>query len=117
MNGETERQVPSDAERPDWDAIATSPAFRQLLAARKRFVLPVFLLFGAYYLSLHLAVGLAPRFMSEPVFGTVTVAYVFALSQFVSGGIVAILYLRFSAKMDATIARLLTNLRGRKGEN
>jgi uncharacterized membrane protein (DUF485 family) len=49
------------------------------------------------------------------VFGALTLAYVFALSQFVSGGIVAILYLRFSARIDERIKKLLLDRSRRKG--
>jgi uncharacterized membrane protein (DUF485 family) len=104
-------------EPADWNAIASSPAFQQLLTAKRKFVLPVFLIFGAFYLLLHLSVGLAPRFMSTRVFGTVTLAYLLALSQFVSGGIVAVLYLRFSARLDVAIEKMLRDLRSRRGEN
>jgi uncharacterized membrane protein (DUF485 family) len=109
------RNVSCDAEPPDWNTFANSPAFKQLLHARRKFVIPVFLVYGAYYLLLHLSFGLAPRFMSTPVFGTLTLAYVFALSQFVSGGIVAILYLRFSTKIDERIGKLLLDRSRRKG--
>jgi uncharacterized membrane protein (DUF485 family) len=107
--------VSGEAEPPDWNAIEDSSAFKQLLHARRKFVIPVFLLYGAYYLLLHLSFGLAPRFMSTPVFGALTLAYVFALSQFVSGGIVAILYLRFSARIDERIKKLLLDRSRRKG--
>jgi uncharacterized membrane protein (DUF485 family) len=50
--------------------------------------------------------------MSARVLGVITMAYLFALSQFVVGGVVAVLYLRASARLDALIETLLKNQRG-----
>jgi uncharacterized membrane protein (DUF485 family) len=96
----------------DWTRIAASSEFRSLLAARRRFVIPAFAFFVVYYILLQILVGFAPRLMSARVLGVITMAYLFALSQFVVGGVVAVLYLRASARLDALIETLLKNQRG-----
>lgn len=100
---------------PDWNRIAASPEFRRLLAAKRKFIVPVFILSVTYYLLLQILVGFAPRLMSIKVFGSVTLAYLFALSQFVVGGIVAIFYLRASAKLDVATETLLKQERDALG--
>jgi uncharacterized membrane protein (DUF485 family) len=90
-------------ERFDWDGIATSARFRHLLAVKKIFIVPAFLFFLFYYLLLPGLLGLAPRLMSARVVGTVTVAYLFALSQFVVGWMIAFLYLKAAARFDQVV--------------
>jgi uncharacterized membrane protein (DUF485 family) len=84
----------------DWSRIARSREFQELVARRTKFVRPAFLFFFVYFLALPVLIGFAPRFMSTQVIGTVTLAYLFALSQFAVGGIVAWLYMRESSKLD-----------------
>jgi uncharacterized membrane protein (DUF485 family) len=97
------------AAPPDWNRLADRPDFRGLLAARRKFVIPVFSFFVAYYLLLHILMGLAPRLMSLKIFGAVSLGYLFSLSQFLVGGAIAVLYLRTSAKLDVLIETLLEN--------
>jgi len=107
MNPSVEPSSQTLPEQAEWDRIAASAPFRDLLNRKKSWVIPVFLFFLAYYFLLSILVGYAPRFMSTPVWGTVTLAYLFALSQFVVGWIIAGLYLKASAKFDRSIKDLL----------
>jgi uncharacterized membrane protein (DUF485 family) len=91
----------------DWNRIAASPRFQHLLAIKKIFVIPAFLFFLVYYLLLPILVGYAPQLMSTPVIGNVTLAYVFALSQFVVGWVIAWLYLRASSHFDKLVEDVL----------
>ena len=88
------------SERTQWDRIAASERFENLLANRKRFVIPAFAFFFGYYFLLPVLVGYAPGLMSTRVMGTVNLAYLLALSQFVVGWIIAWRYLKASAKLD-----------------
>jgi uncharacterized membrane protein (DUF485 family) len=53
--------------------------------------------------------------MSNRVLGTVTLAYLFALSQFAVGWAIAGLYLRASTKFDKLIEDLLARANGSEG--
>jgi uncharacterized membrane protein (DUF485 family) len=98
------RNLPDPAQ---WDRIATSARFQDLMARKKAFIRPAFLFFLVYYLLLPILVGCAPTLMSSRVFGSVTLAYLFALSQFLVGWVIAGLYLRASAKFDKVVEDLL----------
>jgi uncharacterized membrane protein (DUF485 family) len=87
--------------RNDYAAIAASKPFRHLLTVKKNFIVPAFVIFLIYYFALAVLVGYAPRFASIRVIGAITVAYLFALSQFVVGWIIAALYLVAASKFDA----------------
>jgi uncharacterized membrane protein (DUF485 family) len=91
----------------EWNRVANSAEFRHLLAVKRTFIIPAFVFFLAYYLLLPVLVGYAPRLMSASVVGTVTVAYLFALSQFVVGWTIACLYLRASSRFDQFIKDVL----------
>jgi uncharacterized membrane protein (DUF485 family) len=77
-----------------WEGLEHTDEFRQLVAARLRFVLPATLFFLAYYFLLPLLNGLAPDFMRTDVIGHVNIAYLFALSQFFVAWLLAWLYIR-----------------------
>jgi uncharacterized membrane protein (DUF485 family) len=84
-------QVPRDF---DWTAIERSPAFRELVSRRRRFVIPATAFFMTWYLAFVILAGYAESFMGESVYEGLTVGYVFALSQFVMVWTLGWLYLR-----------------------
>jgi uncharacterized membrane protein (DUF485 family) len=89
-----------------WEALASEPEFRALLRARRRFVLPATIFFIAYYLALPISAGFFPGAMSRPIFGPLTIAYVFALSQFAVAWLLLALYLRVARSFDVRAAKL-----------
>jgi uncharacterized membrane protein (DUF485 family) len=80
--------------RVDWAAVERSPEFRELIAARRRFVLPATIFYLAWYLGFILLAGYAPDFMARSVYEGLTVGYCLALTQFVVVGVLGIMYLR-----------------------
>jgi len=97
-------------QRPvDWDAVASSPAFQHLMAAKKIFIIPSFAFFVIYYLALPVLVGYAPHFMSTPVIGVVNLAYLFALSQFFMVWLIAWLYVKAAADFDQLAKDIVEN--------
>lgn len=108
---------PASAGRTDWDIVAKNPEFRELMAAKARFIVPATVFFIVYYFALPILVGYAPEFMKTPVIGPLNIAYLFALSQFFMAWIVAALYMRAAGRFDAMAKRLIDHLSAtRKGE-
>ncbi|MGA8311382.1 MAG: DUF485 domain-containing protein [Terriglobales bacterium] len=99
----------------EWDRIAASQQFQDLLALKKVFIVPAFIFFCAYYFLLPALVGFAPKLMSRRVIGTVNLAYLFALSQFVVGWTIAWLYLKAASKFDALTKDILARVDGQQG--
>jgi len=89
--------APSSAQ---WDRLAASPAFKALVARKKRFIVPACVFFIVYYFSLPILVGFAPSFMATKVWGQLNLAYLFALSQFLMAWVLAGLYVREAAHHD-----------------
>jgi uncharacterized membrane protein (DUF485 family) len=84
-------------DRPiDWERAERSPEFRELIAAKRRFVLPATIFFLAWYLGFILLAGYATDFMGESVYQGLTVGYCLALTQFAMVLILGIWYLRKS---------------------
>ena len=83
-----------------WEEVAQRPEFKNLLAAKARFIIPMCVFFLAYYFALPFLVGLAPELMAKKVWGAVNVAYLFALSQFFMTWIVAIVYAKAAGRFD-----------------
>lgn len=99
----------------EWDRIANSRAFYDLLAIKKVFIVPAFAFFLTYYFLLPVLIGYAPKLMSTRIAGTVNLAYLFALSQFVVGWVIAWLYLRAAAKFDRLAGDILDKSDGPQG--
>jgi uncharacterized membrane protein (DUF485 family) len=99
----------------EWDRIAASRQFQDLLAIKRLFIVPAFAFFLLYYFLLPVLVGYAPKLMGTRVFSTVTVGYLFALSQFLVGWLIAGLYLRASSKFDRLTRDILGEAQLRQG--
>ena len=99
-----DRKIPPGAAplagSPDWEAIAASSRFKELMRAKKRFIIPAMIFFIVYYFALPVLVGYARPLMETRVFGPVNIAYLFALSQFFMAWIIAALYVRAANRFD-----------------
>jgi uncharacterized membrane protein (DUF485 family) len=89
-----------EASKTEWDRIAATRQFQDLMATKKIFIIPAFLFFLVYYFALPILVGYAPSFMATKVIGNVNLAYLFALSQFFMAWAVAFLYVRAAGDFD-----------------
>jgi uncharacterized membrane protein (DUF485 family) len=96
--------MPAPDPRVDWQEIARSPEFEELVAARRRFVLPATIFFLAWYIGFILLAGYAPDFMARSVYEGLTVGYCLALTQFVMVGALGLMYLRRSERVYDPLA-------------
>ena len=95
-----ERTAAEEAGVTDWEAIAASARFKELLRAKRRFIIPAMIVFIVYYFALPVLVGYARPLMEKRVLGPVNLAYLFALSQFFMAWIIAALYVRAANRFD-----------------
>ncbi|MFN7999536.1 MAG: DUF485 domain-containing protein [Acidobacteriota bacterium] len=101
-----------DIDVADWDRVAAMAEFKQLVLAKRKFILPATIFFVVYYFALPALVGYAPGLMSKRVFGVVNVAYLFALSQFFMAWLIAALYVRAANRFDGMAQRIISKLKG-----
>ena len=78
----------------DWIAAERSPEFRELIARKRRFVVPATIFFLGWYLGFIALAGYAPDFMGESIYEGFTVGYALALSQFVMTWVLGWMYVR-----------------------
>jgi uncharacterized membrane protein (DUF485 family) len=82
--------------RIDWEGVERSPEFRELVARRRRFVVPAGIFFMAFFLTYLLLAALAKDFMATDV-GGVPLGWLLAMTQVFMAWIVGWLYLREAA--------------------
>ncbi len=100
-------------ERVDWNGVEQTPEFRELIAARRRFVLPATIFFLAWYIGFILLAGYAPDFMARSVHEGLTVGYCLALTQFVMVFVLGIMYLRRADRVyDPLAAKVVSKALG-----
>jgi uncharacterized membrane protein (DUF485 family) len=104
-----ERTADEEAGAIDWEKLATSERFRNLLEAKKRFIVPAMIFFVVYYFALPVLIGYARSFMEKRVLGPVNLAYLFALSQFFMAWVIAWLYGRAAARFDRMAKEVLSD--------
>ena len=95
----------------DWTAAVRDSSFKELLAAKARFLGPVIAFYLACYLGVTLLAGFAPGFMSRRVLGAVNIGYVLITGIYVMAWVVALLYVRianqrFDPKAAAAVERI-----------
>jgi uncharacterized membrane protein (DUF485 family) len=103
-----ERTADEEPDVIDWERLAASERFRNLLKAKRRFIVPATIFFIVYYFALPVLIGYARSFMEKTIFGPVNLAYLFALSQFFVAWIIAALYVRAAARFDRMAADVVS---------
>ncbi len=78
----------------DWERAERSEEFQELIARRRKFVIPAVVFFLAWYTIFILLAGYAEGFMGTRVAGGLTVGYLLALTQFVMVWGLAVAYVR-----------------------
>ncbi len=98
----------------EWHEVEAQAAFQELVAAKRRFLIPATIFFIIYYFALPVLVGYFPSLMSINVIGQINIAYLFALSQFFMAWTLMWLYVRRARKWDAMAAKIADAVKGAK---
>jgi uncharacterized membrane protein (DUF485 family) len=97
----------------DFTEIERSPEFIALRRRVKRFVVPMTLLFLAWYIGYVLVAAYAHDFMAQPVFGEVNVGLLLGVGQFVTTVLITTLYVRFAVRhVDPLVDEIRDNVEG-----
>lgn len=97
-----------EAGNINWAAIEADPDFIDLLRAKAVFIAPATAFFIVYYFLLPIGVGWAPDLMKTKVFGSVNLAYLYALSQFFMAWILAFFYVGVAAGWDTRASKIIS---------
>jgi uncharacterized membrane protein (DUF485 family) len=95
------------AGNPDFAAILQDPQFRRYRSRLLRFTVPLTAVFLCWYLTYVLLAAYAHDFMSTKVFGSVNVALLLGLAQFVTTPVIMLSYVRYTrGRLDPELAAL-----------
>ncbi len=95
-----------------YEVVENAPEFQQLEKAKVGFILPATIFFILYYFALPVLVGLFPKEMDTRILGNVSIAYLFALSQFFMAWILAFMYLSKASKVfDPLVVKIVEQAR------
>ncbi len=111
-----ERTADEDTDAVNWNRIAASSSFKELIKTKLKFIIPATIFFIIYFFALPLLVGYAPELMNRKVLGSVNVAYLFALSQFFMAWIIALLYVRAASRHDRMAREVIDESIKKRGE-
>src|SRR3954454_1300978 len=103
-----ERTADEERGSADWEKIAGSNEFKELIRAKRRFIIPATIFFILYYFALPYLVGYHTAFMQRKVWGEMNLAYLFALSQFAMAWILAAVYVVVAARSDRKARELIS---------
>ncbi len=95
----------------DWHVIAESEEFKQMMAKKKRFTVSATIFFVIYYFTLPILAGYS-EILNTQIFGSVNLAYLFALSQFVMAWVLAIVYVRHADNLDKLVDAIIQKNKG-----
>jgi uncharacterized membrane protein (DUF485 family) len=99
-----------DQDPVNWEAIANTAEFKDLVKAKLRFIVPATAFFLVYYFILPISVGYFPEFTKQEVIGSMNIAYLFALSQFFMAWILAAMYVRVARGWDVRAAAIVARV-------
>jgi uncharacterized membrane protein (DUF485 family) len=110
-----ERTADEDTDTINWNRIAASSGFKELIKTKLKFIIPATIFFIIYFFALPLLVGYAPELMNRKVLGSVNVAYLFALSQFFMAWVIALLYVRAASRHDRMAREVIEESTEKRG--
>ncbi|MEN2767931.1 DUF485 domain-containing protein [Ornithinibacillus xuwenensis] len=83
----------------DYVKVESSPQFKQLMANKKKFILPMTVFFLVFYFLLPIFTSYG-TFLNTPAFGDITWAWIFAVAQFVMTWVISSMYVKKAASFD-----------------
>src|SRR5438045_7512236 len=78
----------------DWQKIASSRDFSELIREKRNFILPATIFFLVYYFGFLVFIGYFPTIAETNVIGNINIAYLSALSEFVMAWVLVYLYVK-----------------------
>ncbi|MBY7144081.1 DUF485 domain-containing protein [Virgibacillus sp. NKC19-3] len=100
MSIESDYKMEYEAEKKtDFVKVAKSSSFKQLIKARKKFIVPLTIFFFIFYFMLPVLTSYT-TFMNAMAIGDISWAWIYAFAQFVMTWILCIVYVKKSASFD-----------------
>lgn len=88
-----------------WSRVARTSAFQDLMQRKKKFIIPATIFFFVYYMGLPVLAGFT-TVLNVQVIGALSLAWIYALSQFVMTWTLLHLYVSRANKWDVIVDRV-----------
>ena len=112
----TDHPTAESAGSIDYIAVEESPRFRELKKTQRSFIFPLAAFFLIWYFVYVLLAAFATEFMSQRVWGDITVGLLMGLSQFVTTFAITMGYVAFAnRKLDPIATEIREELEKAQG--
>jgi uncharacterized membrane protein (DUF485 family) len=98
-----------------WSKVAQTSAFQDLMRRKKKFIIPATIFFFVYYMGLPVLAGFT-TVLNAQVIGALSLAWIYALSQFIMTWTLLHLYVRQANKWDEIVDRVRDEAASESGE-
>lgn len=99
-----------------YSEVARSPEFKQLLKAKRNFILPMSLFFFCFYIALPLMTSYS-KVLNTKAIGEITWSWLFAFGQFIMTWALCMIYSKKAESFDQMAEGILTKLNKGGEEN
>ncbi|WP_342045535.1 DUF485 domain-containing protein [Bacillus sp. OTU530] len=114
MEVKQESAARSQTDGIDYTQIVQSSEFKQLLQAKKKFIIPMTIFFFTFYFILPILTSYS-NVLNTPAIGEITWAWVFGFAQFVMTWALCILYSKKAQSFDKLSTDILQKLNKGRG--
>ncbi|CAN5256583.1 DUF485 domain-containing protein [soil metagenome] len=104
-----------DERGEHWSKVAQTSAFQDLMQRKKKFIIPATIFFFVYYMGLPVLAGFT-TVLNVQVIGALSLAWIYALSQFIMTWTLLHLYVRQANKWDEIVDRVRDEAASESGE-
>lgn len=108
------KQVSRSEHAIDYTEIAQSMEFKELLQAKRKFIVPMSLFFFCFYILLPILTSYS-EVLNTPAVGAITWAWIFAFAQFVMTWSLCIIYTKKAESFDRISEKILNQLNQGRG--
>lgn len=98
-----EKQVRS---KYNYEKIASSSEFKQLLKEKKKFLVPLIIFFLVFYFMLPILTSYT-TILNKPAIGAITWTWVYAFAQFLMTWILCMIYVKRAARFDQSAEKIV----------
>jgi uncharacterized membrane protein (DUF485 family) len=104
-----EKEIGQQGEKTvDFEKVAASQEFQQLLKAKKRFLIPLTIFFLVFYFILPVLTSYT-TILNTPAIGSITWTWVYAFAQFIMTWVLCILYVKKAGTFDHMAKQIIEN--------
>lgn len=97
--GNLAKEGVSQQSKYDFEKIANSPEFKQLMKAKKKFLVPVSIVFLALYFLLPILTSYS-TILNTPAIGSISWTWVYSLGLFIMTWVLCMVYVKRAARYD-----------------